>query len=64
MMQVLGRIYAHCTWFARGVLGADKYQKYLAHHRGKDCSKKPMTEREFWQDYYDRQGKNPASRCC
>lgn len=38
-----------------GISGADKYQKYLAHHRVSGCAHAPMTEREFWRDYTDRQ---------
>ncbi|GGH64913.1 YbdD/YjiX family protein [Rothia aerolata] len=52
------------TWFANGVLGGDKYEKYLAHHRATGCTHAPMTEREFWRDYTDRMEKNPGSRCC
>lgn len=47
-----------------GFSGADKYQKYLAHHRATGCEQPPMTEREFWRDHADRQDKNPEGRCC
>ncbi|MBM7051560.1 MULTISPECIES: YbdD/YjiX family protein [unclassified Rothia (in: high G+C Gram-positive bacteria)] len=47
-----------------GFSGADKYHKYLAHHRATGCEHEPMTEREFWRDYTDRQDKNPEGRCC
>ncbi|WHS50687.1 YbdD/YjiX family protein [Rothia sp. SD9660Na] len=55
---------ARIRWFASGVMGADKYQKYLAHHRASGCTHDPMTEREFWKDYTDSLDKNPGARCC
>ncbi len=52
----------------RGILGADAYEKYLAHHErlaaSGECSAPPMTEREFWRDKTDRQEANPQGRCC
>ena len=53
---------ARVRWFANGVMGADKYQKYLAHHRASGCAHAPMTEREFWKDYTDSLDKNPGAR--
>ena len=53
--------------FARylgGVMGADAYAKYLAHHTEAGHSSQPMTEREFWRDQTDRQDANPQGRCC
>ncbi|GAA1353317.1 YbdD/YjiX family protein [Falsarthrobacter nasiphocae] len=54
--------------FARGVMGADAYEKYAAHHarleaRG-ECPGRLMTEREFWRDKTDRQDREPQGRCC
>lgn len=54
--------------YARGVLGADAYERYLEHHRAEEaagrCAAPAMTEREFWRDHADRQDANPQGRCC
>jgi uncharacterized short protein YbdD (DUF466 family) len=46
------------------VLGADAYQKYLAHHEASGHTGAPLTEREFWRDRADRQDAAPQGRCC
>ncbi len=51
-------------WYARGVIGADAYDRYLEHHQRSGCPVAPMTEREFWRDKTDHQQRNPTSRCC
>ncbi|WP_346845281.1 YbdD/YjiX family protein [uncultured Rothia sp.] len=63
-MEKLKKIFSTMSWFSSGVLGGDKYQKYLAFHRQSGCSEVPLTEREFWQDYYRYQEENPGARCC
>lgn len=50
--------------FARGILGSDAYDKYLAHHRVTGCAHAPMTEREFWRWKYAQQDASPEERCC
>lgn len=50
--------------FGNGVLGADKYERYLDYHRASGQAGEPMTEREFWKDYQDWQDANPQGRCC
>lgn len=52
------------VWISKGVLGANAYEQYLAHHRGTGCAHEPMTEREFWRAKYDREARSPVSRCC
>ena len=55
------------AWFVDGVLGGDKYAKYVAHHERlheTDEKCRLMTEREFWRDHTDRQESNPQGRCC
>lgn len=47
-----------------GVLGADAYKKYLAHHEVSGHTGPPLTEREFWRDRADRQDTTPQGRCC
>jgi uncharacterized short protein YbdD (DUF466 family) len=55
------------SWFVKGVLREDAYEKYLAHaaaeHSG-EGREHVMTEREFWRDVTDRQERNPQGRCC
>jgi uncharacterized short protein YbdD (DUF466 family) len=55
------------SWFVKGMLGEDAYEKYRAHvateHPGDSCGH-VMTEREFWRDVTDRQEHNPQGRCC
>jgi uncharacterized short protein YbdD (DUF466 family) len=55
------------SWFVKGMLREDSYQKYLAHldaqHAGGGGAP-VMTEREFWRDATDRQERNPQGRCC
>ncbi len=51
-------------WFARGVVGADAYDRYLDFHARSGCAQPAMSEREFWRDKTDRQERNPTSRCC
>lgn len=50
--------------FGNGVLGADKYDRYLEYHRAGGAPGEPMTEREFWRHYHDWQEANPQGRCC
>lgn len=59
----LTTIWRRVAWFVNGVVGANKYQQYLAHHRRHGCGE-PLTEREFWRAEYDRQGRQISSRCC
>lgn len=50
--------------FASGVVGADKYERYLAWHRTTGQSGEPMDRGAFWRHEYHRQAHNPGSRCC
>jgi len=61
--RILGGL-ASLREFVEGVLGADKYRGYLAHHARTHPGEPPMTEREFWRDYADWQDRNPQGRCC
>lgn len=52
-------------WWWRGVIGADAYERYLdSHHRRRDHTHPPMSEREFWRARTDHQDANPQGRCC
>ncbi|MEL4153310.1 YbdD/YjiX family protein [Corynebacterium bovis] len=50
--------------YARGVLGADRYRRYLDHHARQGCGHPPLTEKEYWRSYYAHQEDNPGARCC
>lgn len=51
-------------WFS-GVLGADKYQRYVEYYRAQGDHTVPMmSEREFWRHWQDYQQDNPQGRCC
>lgn len=50
--------------FARGILGSDAYDVYLAHHRRTRCGGEPLTEKQFWRAKYAAQDVSPEGRCC
>ncbi len=52
------------TWWVKGVLGEDAYERYLEHHRRTGCDGAVLTEREFWRAHTDRMDRDPQSRCC
>jgi uncharacterized short protein YbdD (DUF466 family) len=58
------------SWYVKGVMGEDAYDKYKAHHESHAAvqaghgGERVMTEREFWRDQTDRQDTNPQNRCC
>lgn len=54
------------TWFFKGIMGEDAYEKYKTHHQTHQTAPDQplMTEREFWRDKTHRQENNPQSRCC
>ena len=52
------------VWFVKGVLGANAYDHYLAHHFGTGCDHPPMTERQFWRAKMDDADRSPTMRCC
>jgi hypothetical protein len=43
------------SWFVKGMLGEDAYEKYLEH---------VAPELALGHDVADRQDRNPQSRCC
>ncbi|MDO5093571.1 MAG: YbdD/YjiX family protein [Propionibacteriaceae bacterium] len=51
------------AWFVNGVLGANKYQQYLAYHRRYGHGE-PLSESKFWRSEADRQDGETAGRCC
>ena len=60
MRMQIGAAWRRLAWFVNGVLGANKYQQYLAHHRFHGHGE-PLGEREFWCRETDRP---PTMRCC
>lgn len=63
-MERLKAVWDTTRWYFRGVLGADAYQNYLAHHERTHPGIPPMTERAFWKDKMDWEDRNPQGRCC
>ena len=66
-MKCPERVRQHLTqlgWFVRGMLGANGYQTYLAHHYASCCDHPPVSEKQFWRDYFADQEVNPSARCC
>lgn len=50
------------TW--KAIVGADKYEKYVAHHSRVHPGHEPMGEKEFWKRHYEEASRNPQARCC
>ncbi|MCB4209181.1 YbdD/YjiX family protein [Arthrobacter sp. UM1] len=65
--RVLGALDAGRRYL-RGVVGADAYEKYLAHHERRaaagECCEPVLSEREFWREKTDRLDREPQGRCC
>jgi uncharacterized short protein YbdD (DUF466 family) len=45
-------------------MGADAYDRYVAHLATRHPGAKPMSERQFWREHQDWQDQNPQGRCC
>jgi len=52
------------SWFVKGMLREDAYERYVEHAAAQHDGGHVMTEREFWRDVTDRQERNPQGRCC
>jgi uncharacterized short protein YbdD (DUF466 family) len=63
-MRSLARGWGALTWWIKGVLGEDAYQRYLDHHRRSGCTQPVLTEREFWRARSDRMDRDLQNRCC
>ncbi|AZA08355.1 MULTISPECIES: YbdD/YjiX family protein [Corynebacterium] len=50
--------------FLKGVMGADKYERYVEFHERSGCTHAPMSRKEFWREHYKEQDRNPGARCC
>ncbi len=46
------------------VMGADAYDRYVAHQSAHHPDEAPMTERQFWREHMDWQDEHPQGRCC
>ncbi len=55
---------AGLSWWWRGVVGADAYERYVAHLRAHHPEAPIPTERQFWKDKYAEMDRNPQTRCC
>ncbi len=63
-MHTLARGWEALTWWIKGVLGEDAYQRYLDYHYRSGSQGRILTEREFWRAHNDRLDRNPQSRRC
>lgn len=63
-MRRLQAWWREACWFVNGVLGANTYQQYLAHHFGTGCAGQPLSERAFWRQHLDAADRRPEARCC
>lgn len=63
-MRWLRKAWRSLSWFLKGVLGEDAYEKYQAHQTALHPGGPLLSEREFWRDKTDRQDANPQGRCC
>ena len=50
--------------FWRGVVGADAYERYVAHLRRMHPDAPIPSEKDFWREKYAEMERNPKSRCC
>jgi uncharacterized short protein YbdD (DUF466 family) len=70
VIEAVRRGAAGVSWFVKGVLGEDAYDKYREHYEathadgGDDGHGGMMTSAEFWRDRADRQDAHPEGRCC
>jgi uncharacterized short protein YbdD (DUF466 family) len=64
MVAAFGQGYRAVRWWFRGVLGADAYDRYLAHHARAGHDDPPMSERAFWRARTDHQERHPQVRFC
>lgn len=55
---------AGLSWWWRGVVGADAYERYVAHLRAHHPDAQIPTERQFWKDKYREMDRQPTMRCC
>lgn len=65
--DVLGRIRRGARgfrWFWNGMVGADAYQRYVAHLRRNHPDCPVPSEKEFWRAKYADMDANPKTRCC
>lgn len=51
-------------WYWRGVVGADAFERYVAHLRRHHPGCEVPTEKQFWRDKYAEMERNPKARCC
>lgn len=49
---------------ASGVLGADKYARYLDYHHRSGRPGEPLSERDYWRELSAHQESHPQGRCC
>ncbi|MDR2254924.1 MAG: YbdD/YjiX family protein [Arthrobacter sp.] len=50
--------------YLNGVLGGDRYARYLEFHARHHAGTAPLSEREYWRAYHAHQDAHPEGRCC
>lgn len=64
MRRVLDLI-AAAGRYLNGVLGGDRYERYLEFHaRHHGPGEQPLSEREYWRAHHAHQEAHPEGRCC
>lgn len=64
MRDAVASRWAGVKWFVKGIVGANAYDHYLAHHYGTGCDHPVLTEREFWRAKMAEEDRSPTMRCC
>lgn len=50
--------------FLNGVLGGDKYERYLEFHARAHPGEEPLSRKAYWEAYRAHQDAHPEGRCC
>lgn len=63
-LERLRRAAGTVRWYARAVVGADAYERYVEHQRRAHPDEPLQSEREFWRARTDERDAKPTMRCC
>ena len=58
------RVARGIRWYTRALVGADAYERYLAHQARTHPGEPVLAERQFWRRHQDEQQVRPGQRCC
>ncbi|WP_125772696.1 YbdD/YjiX family protein [Antribacter gilvus] len=59
-----GRAWRALTWYVKGVLGENDYERYVAHLRRAHPGAPVPDVGEYWRTRYAEQDAHPGVRCC